>query len=41
MKRVWILNDLFVSPSARKIGEGQGLMESSKGFWRRNTGTGV
>ena len=30
MKRVWILNDLYVSPEARKQGVGAALMESAR-----------
>ncbi|HEV2352342.1 MAG TPA: GNAT family N-acetyltransferase [Terriglobia bacterium] len=30
MKRIWILNDLFVAPEARKRGVGAALMESAR-----------
>lgn len=30
MKRIWILNDLFVAPEARKHGVGAALMESAR-----------
>lgn len=30
MKRIWILNDLFVAPEARKQGVGAALMESAR-----------
>lgn len=30
MKRLWILNDLFVAPEARKRGVGAALMESAR-----------
>jgi ribosomal protein S18 acetylase RimI-like enzyme len=30
MKRLWILNDLFVIPEARKLGVGKALMESAR-----------
>jgi ribosomal protein S18 acetylase RimI-like enzyme len=30
MKRIWILNDLYVSPEARKQGVGAALMESAR-----------
>src|SRR5262245_30923234 len=34
MKRIWILNDLFVAPSARKAGVGRELMNHAKEFAR-------
>jgi GNAT superfamily N-acetyltransferase len=32
MKRLWILNDLFVAPEARKRGVGEALMERARQF---------
>ena len=32
MKRLWILNDLYVAPEARKRGVGEMLMEKAKEF---------
>lgn len=32
MRRLWILNDLFVAPMARKLGVGQALMERARAF---------
>jgi GNAT superfamily N-acetyltransferase len=32
MKRLWILNDLFVSPEARKKGVGPALLDHARGF---------
>jgi len=32
MRRIWILNDLFVSPDARKQGVGRFLLEQAKQF---------
>ncbi len=32
MKRLWILNDLFVAPEARKMGVGEALMERARQF---------
>ena len=37
MRRLWILNDLFVSPSARKKGIGEALMERAR-QWALETG---
>jgi GNAT superfamily N-acetyltransferase len=30
MKRLWILNDLFVTPTARKQGVGEALLEHAR-----------
>lgn len=32
MKRLWILNDLFVSPTARRTGTGTALLERARQF---------
>jgi len=32
MKRIWILNDLFVTPSARRTGTGTALLERARQF---------
>lgn len=32
MQRVWLLNDLYVSPSARRGGVGRALMEAARAF---------
>lgn len=32
MKRLWILNDLFVAPSARRTGTGTALLERARQF---------
>lgn len=32
MRRIWVLNDLFVDPSARKQGVGRFLLEQAKQF---------
>jgi len=32
MRRIWILNDLFVSPTARKQGVGAALMQAATAF---------
>jgi ribosomal protein S18 acetylase RimI-like enzyme len=32
MRRAWLLNDLFVKPSARKIGVGNQLLNAAKDF---------
>jgi GNAT superfamily N-acetyltransferase len=37
MKRVWILNDLFVTPAARRHGTGGALMAAAESF-ARDTG---
>jgi GNAT superfamily N-acetyltransferase len=31
-RRIWILNDLFVAPLARRSGVGRGLMEAARDF---------
>ena len=38
MKPMWILNDLFVSPQARRHGTAQALMERAE-QWARETGS--
>ena len=37
MKRLWILNDLFVTPDARKSGAGRALLERAE-RWAAETG---
>lgn len=32
MKRLWILNDLFVAPEARRLGVGRALLERARAF---------
>ena len=32
MRRVWLLNDLYVSPQARRGGHGRALMEAARAF---------
>lgn len=32
MKRLWILNDLFVAPQARRAGVGRALLERARQF---------
>ncbi len=32
MRRVWLLNDLYVSPDARRGGHGRALMEAARAF---------
>ena len=32
MKRLWILNDLFVAPQARRSGVGTALLEQARSF---------
>lgn len=32
MRRVWLLNDLYVAPSARRGGHGRALMEAARAF---------
>jgi GNAT superfamily N-acetyltransferase len=36
MQRIWILNDLFVTPEARKIGVGRCLMNAAADFAAEN-----
>ncbi len=35
MKRVWILNDLYVAPGARRLGIGRRLMDQARDFARQ------
>ena len=37
MKRLWLLNDLFVAPSARRTGAGRALLERAE-RWAKETG---
>ena len=37
MKRVWVLNDLFVAPSGRQAGAGRALLDRAE-RWARETG---
>jgi GNAT superfamily N-acetyltransferase len=37
MKRLWVLNDLFVTPDARKSGAGRALLERAE-RWAAETG---
>ena len=37
MKRLWVLNDLFVAPTARKAGAGRALLDRAE-RWARETG---
>lgn len=39
LKRIWLLNDIFVDPAARKSGAGAALMEAVEEF-ARSTGAG-
>ena len=32
MRPIWILNDLFVAPEARRLGVGKSLMQAANGF---------
>jgi ribosomal protein S18 acetylase RimI-like enzyme len=41
MKRLWILNDLFVSPAARKRGVGATLMKEAEAFARKTDAKGL
>src|SRR5437763_1621787 len=41
MKRLWILNDLFVSQLARKQGIGRELMKSAEEFARETNSIGI
>jgi GNAT superfamily N-acetyltransferase len=36
MARIFVLNDLFVAPGARRIGTGSALLEAAADFGRRN-----
>jgi GNAT superfamily N-acetyltransferase len=39
MQRIWILNDLFVRPTARRTGVGRHLLESAANFARSTSAT--
>jgi GNAT superfamily N-acetyltransferase len=41
MKRVWILNDLFVTPAARRHGTGGALMAAAESFARETGARGL
>ena len=41
MKRLWILNDLFVSPTARKRGVGEALLRRAEKFARETNAKGL
>lgn len=41
MQRLWILNDLFVAPEARKTGAGAALMERAAEFARADGAKGL
>jgi GNAT superfamily N-acetyltransferase len=41
MKRLWILNDLFVLPSARKRGVGEALLRRAEEFARETNAKGL
>lgn len=41
MKRLWILNDLFVDPSARRTGTGKALMATAEAFARTDGAKGL
>jgi GNAT superfamily N-acetyltransferase len=41
MRRLWILNDLFVAPTARKLGVGQALLERARAFARETQAKGL
>ena len=41
MKRLWILNDLFVSPGARKRGVGVALLQRAEEFARQTNAKGL
>ena len=41
MKRLWILNDLFVSPAARKRGVGAALLRRAEKFARQTNAKGL
>ena len=38
LKRLWVLNDLFVAPEARRSGAGRALLERAE-RWARETGS--
>jgi GNAT superfamily N-acetyltransferase len=41
MQRLWILNDLFVEPGARRNGTGKALMTAAEGFARADGAKGL
>jgi GNAT superfamily N-acetyltransferase len=41
MQRLWILNDLFVAPSARRRGVARGLLERAQQFARETQAKGL
>lgn len=41
MKRLWILNDLFVAPTARKAGVGKALLEGATTFAKEGGAKGL
>ena len=41
MKRLWILNDLFVVPEARRLGVGASLMERARAFAKEDGAKGL
>jgi GNAT superfamily N-acetyltransferase len=41
MKRLWILNDLYVAPEARRTGAGKALMSAAEGFARADGAKGL
>lgn len=41
LKRLWILNDLYVDPSARKHGVGRALMQRAEDFARETNTRGL
>jgi len=41
MKRLWILNDLFVSPTARKRGVGEALLRRAEEFAKETNAKGL
>jgi len=41
MKRLWILNDLYVDPEARRSGAGKALMSAAEAFAREDGAKGL
>lgn len=41
MRRLWILNDLFVAPDARKMGVGMALMKAATAFAKSHGAVGL
>ncbi len=41
MRRLWILNDLYVAPEARRAGTGKDLMAAAEGFARADGAKGL